>query len=99
MRYPAAPSCRSCGSSAFTWAPVSGEGTVYSYSLVERGAPGFEAEAPYVFALVELDDGPVIATRLVRMSEDRLAIGLRVQVQYEAAGSGEALPYFTVADR
>jgi uncharacterized protein len=97
LRYPAAPSCRSCGSPSFTWAPVSGEATVYSYSVVERGAPGFAADAPYVFALVELDDGPVIATRLVAVSPEEAAIGLRVHVHYEASEGQRALPYFTVA--
>jgi uncharacterized OB-fold protein len=97
LRYPCAPSCRSCGSATFTWAPASREGTVYTYSVVERGAPGFGTDAPYVFALVELDDGPVIATRLVQVSPDETSIGLRVHVQYEASRTGETLPYFTVA--
>jgi uncharacterized protein len=97
LRYPAAPSCRTCGSPNFIWAPVSGVGTVYSYSVVERAAPGFETDAPYVFALVELAEGPVIATRLVDISAEDLSIGSPVELRYQAVRLGETLPYFTVA--
>ena len=50
-----------------------------------------------MFALVELDDGPLIATRLVAVPPEETAIGLRVHVHYEASEARGTLPYFTVA--
>ena len=38
--------------------------TVYSFTLVQEPADGFEAQAPYYLALVRLEDGDLITTQL-----------------------------------
>ena len=45
-------------------------GTVYSYSLVQEAPSGFEEQAPYYLALVELDDGGLITAQLTDIDGD-----------------------------
>lgn len=60
----------------FTFA---GTGEVYSYTTVQDVPEGFEGSAPYVLALVKLDEGPLITAQLTDL--DALpAIGDRVEM-------------------
>ena len=45
-------------------------GTVYSYTLVQEAPAGFEAQAPYYLALVELEDGDLITAQLTDIDSD-----------------------------
>jgi uncharacterized OB-fold protein len=67
---------------------------VYGFTWVVRGAPGYELDAPYAFALVELAEGPLIATRVVGVNEEDLAIGMPVRVFYHDVDTDLTLPYF-----
>ena len=48
------PACRSCMSERQTWTPVSGDATLYTFTVCHRGPGAFNAEVPYVIALGEL---------------------------------------------
>ena len=52
------PVCPACGSRNVEWFTASGRATLYSYVINHRPAPGFEDDAPYAIAVVELDEGP-----------------------------------------
>jgi uncharacterized OB-fold protein len=58
-----------------------------------RAAPGFTA--PYVIAVVELDEGPRLLTNLVGVDPDPdvLPLDLPVEVVFETVGDA-ALPLF-----
>lgn len=77
--------CPACFSGEYDFTPVSGRGTVYSYTVSHVSAePAWQAELPYVTVVVELAEGP----RLVaagRFGQDRagLDIGARVVVEAE----------------
>lgn len=45
-------------------------GTVYSYTLVQEAPAGFEEQAPYYLALVELEDGDLITAQLTDIDGD-----------------------------
>ena len=49
------PVCPACGSRNVEWFTASGRATLYSYVINHRPAPGFEDDAPYAIAVVELD--------------------------------------------
>jgi hypothetical protein len=91
--YPA-PICPHCGSLEYTWTPVSGRATVYSFTWVHRPAPGFEDLVPYAYALVELDEGPILATNIVETDADKLKIGQPVEVTYQDFTDEITLPLF-----
>jgi uncharacterized OB-fold protein len=49
------PACRECLSEDLTWTKISGNGTLFTYTIVHRGLGAFNAEAPYVVGLVEME--------------------------------------------
>lgn len=83
------------------WTPVSGNGVVYSHTVVHRGERAFAGVAPFVLAYVELDEGPRIMTNVVGCDPTEVAIGLAVRVTFDQVDGAEdlALPRFTPADR
>lgn len=91
------PLCPHCFSAALVWTPVSGRGTVYSYTIVYRHpVAGFQAETPYVVALVELHEGVRLLTNLVEVPPDpaRVRIGMPVELVYEDVTPEITLPKF-----
>ena len=76
--------CPQCLSSNLNWEKVSGRGKIYSYTIVHRaGIPGFEKDVPYVFAIVELDEGPRMATNIVGIEPEKVAIDMKVEVFFD----------------
>ncbi|MBN1681521.1 MAG: Zn-ribbon domain-containing OB-fold protein [Anaerolineae bacterium] len=59
--------------------PLSGKGTVYSFTTVTAPAAPFELYAPYPLALIQLDEGPMVTAQLTDLDEPP-AIGLRVEM-------------------
>ncbi len=60
----------------FTFA---GTGEVYSYTTVQEVPEGYEDQAPYVLALIRLDEGPLITAQITDL-DGELAIGDRVEM-------------------
>jgi len=58
----------------------SGMGEIYSYTVVQEAPEGFEDQAPYVLALVKLDEGPMITAQITDLDEQPLVIGDRVEM-------------------
>jgi uncharacterized OB-fold protein len=89
------PRCPHCGSDRVDWIRGSGEGTVHTFTVVRQsGDPYFKTRVPYVVAMIELDEGVRIMTNIVETPLDALRIGMRVEVLFEAAGEGTAIPLF-----
>lgn len=60
------PHCIHCGGRRLHWEPLDGGATLYSYCISPRPtAPAFADETPQALALVELAEGPRLATTLV----------------------------------
>jgi len=59
--------------------PLSGKGTVYSFTTVTAPAEPYAEFAPYVLALVQLDEGPIVTAQLTDLGEPP-AIGMRVEM-------------------
>ncbi len=57
----------------------SGTGEVYSYTTVLDSPAGFEDQAPYVLALVKLDEGPIVTAQITDL-DGSLEIGDRVEM-------------------
>ena len=64
----------------------------------QRSVAGFEESVPYLTALVELDEQPMLllVTNLPSVAPDRVAIGQRVRVTFESLGDDLSLPQFFV---
>ena len=87
--------CPQCWSQDVEVATASGRGEIYSYTVLHRaGRPGFEADVPYVVALVALDEGPRVMTTIVGVEPADVRIGCRVRALFERRGE-LAFPVFT----
>jgi uncharacterized protein len=77
------PFCPSCWSDDVEWYEASGRATVYTYSTVYvNDLPPFGPQVPYVAAVVELEEGPRMMTRLVDCTKDDITLGMPVEVTY-----------------
>jgi uncharacterized OB-fold protein len=112
LRYPPGVGCPWCGSLRWTWQPVSGRGTIYSYEIVVQAIqPGLREWAPYPVLVVELDEqrgaptpdeGLRLVANLVTPDfrpepEERVAIGARVEVCFQPLAPDFALPQFRLS--
>lgn len=61
---------------------LSGEGEVFSFTVVHEAAEGFEMQVPYVLALVQTREGPVLTGQIVDIEPDEVRIGLRVHATF-----------------
>lgn len=57
------------------WVEASGEGTIYSYTVIRNKAP----VADYVIVLVDLKEGVRMMSRLVDVSPEAIAVGMAVK--------------------
>lgn len=58
----------------------SGQGEIFSYTVILDAPESFLEQAPYVLALVKLDEGPLITAQITDLDEHPLAIGDRVEM-------------------
>ena len=85
--------CTHCFATDWRWVSASGRGTLYTYTVVHRApAPGFAV--PFVLAVVELEEGPVMFSNLVGCGADEVRIGMAVTVRFEEVAKGVWLPRF-----
>lgn len=98
--HPPRTACDACISTELSFEPVSGNGTVWSFTVMhEKSIQGFEEAVPYVTALVELVEQPALlmATNLPGSEPGTVTIGERVHVTFEPFGDdGLLLPQFEV---
>jgi uncharacterized OB-fold protein len=82
--HPPLPICPVCKSREVRAEAVSGRGTILTYTINRQiWEPGLEA--PYVIAIVELDEqsGLRLTTNIVNCDIQAVAIGMRVRVLFE----------------
>ena len=86
--YPKA-TCVECGASDFTWALLSGRGTLFSWAVVHRAlfAP-FKRLLPYVPAIMQIEEDPTVrvVTRVLDVAPAALKIGSPLEVRFEDFG-------------
>lgn len=58
---------------------LKGTGEVHSFTTVTDPPAGFEDQAPYVLALVKLDEGPMVTAQLTDL-DTPVEIGMRVEM-------------------
>ena len=89
--------CPKCHSRDTTWVQASGRGEVHAFAIVERPpAPAFAGDVPYVTALIRLEEGPILPTRIVGVepSPDAVSIGMTGRIEFENVSDTIALPVF-----
>jgi uncharacterized OB-fold protein len=94
--FPPSERCPHCLSTNFQWREAKGEGRIYSFVVYHRVYhPAFEADVPYVVAIVELDEGPRLLTNIVG-APDKVRCDARVRVEFVQASAEVVLPKFAL---
>lgn len=89
------PRCPHCGSDRVEWVRSTGKGIVHTFTVVRQSPdPFFKSKIPYVVAMVELDEGPMIMSNIANCEVDAVKIGMRVSVTFERASDDIAVPLF-----
>lgn len=96
LRFPPAPLCPQCWSEETEWVRASGRGKVYSWIVVVHPVPReiWADKAPYVVALVELEEGARLPTNIVECHPHEVEAQMPVEVVFEDAAPGITLPRF-----
>lgn len=95
--HPPRPICRRCRSWDVAPEEVSGRGVLYTYTVTSTPFhPYWADKVPYVVAVVTLEEQPDLRliTNIVDCPEERLHVGLPVEVTYVDAAPGLTLPVF-----
>jgi uncharacterized OB-fold protein len=83
------------GTASPQWAISQGLGRVYSVTIVHH-----RNETPFALALIELDEGFRMMSRIDADEADAVAIGARVRVGFRSLAKDEPmLPVFSVVER
>jgi len=99
FRFPPSVACPNCSSMNFSWEPVSGTGSIFSFVTFQRlYHKAFASLLPYMVAVVELSEGPRVVSRLTGVKEtDVVKCGTQVKVRFEQLSDDLVLPLFELA--
>ena len=89
--------CDACLSRELSFAPVSGRGRIYSFTVMhQRDVAGFEDEAPFVNIVVELEEQKrlLMVANLPGGEREKVRVGAPVEVCFEKRGEGVVIPQF-----
>ena len=99
LRHPPRVICPQCRSGKYSWEPVSGKGTVYSYVIYRRSFhPSLKADLPYAVALIDLEENLRIVSRIINVPMDAISIGMSVAVRFVKVDEKTMLPFFSAID-
>lgn len=98
FRYPPGPCCSECLSVEFRWEPISGRGTVLSWTTFHRQyLPAYPP--PTTVVAVKLAEGPILISNIDSDEVPRLKLDAPVVLIYATHPDGYALPRFRLADQ
>jgi uncharacterized protein len=91
--------CPHCHSDQLEWIVASGKGTIYTYTVAHQAFGPFAADVPFVIALVELEEGARMMSRIIDAPRERVRIGAAVSVTFFGGMGDElTLPYFRLLE-
>lgn len=95
--YPPRPFCPNCSSRSVSVFAASGRGTLASYVINHRPHPAFGE--PHSIAIVELEEGPRMASNVVGCPQtpEALQLDMPLTVKFEAMSDDITLPLFEPA--
>ncbi len=87
--------CVEHGDRDMQWVQSSGRGELYTYTVMHRVlAPAFKEKAPYVVAVIKLDEGPFFHSNVVDCDIAALGVGMRLDSTMVEHDSGLTIPMF-----
>ncbi len=92
--------CPHCHSRNVGWIQASGKGKLYSFEIAYRTFnPAFKVEAPFILAMVELEEGPRMMSNLINIEPDPAVVkcDMPVEVVFEKQTDEVTLALFQPA--
>ncbi len=87
--------CPHCWSENVEWIVSKGKGKLYSYTIVNTGAPDeFAGAVPYVIGVIDLDEGVRMVSWIVECAHDKIKCNMDVEVSFKDLNEEYALPMF-----
>jgi len=77
--FPPLYKCRKCGSENIEDKEMPKSGKIMTYTQLHEPLPGFEAQAPFYLAVVELENGGRVLTQIVDSPDESVKIGAKVR--------------------
>jgi uncharacterized protein len=90
--------CPYCHTTQLSWEVVSGRGTIYTYTVAHQGFGAFAADVPFIVALVELEEGVRMMTRIIDVPREQVSVGAAVRVTFQSVAEDLTLPYFRIVE-
>ena len=97
---PPTGTCYGCGSTSMEWTEVSGRGKLVSFTVIHIASEEFQDEVPYYVAIVELEEGTRVTSRLKGFdpnTPEEIVLGTPVVIDYEHGESGKVYLAFRPA--
>ncbi len=85
--FPPRDICPECGDEAKDHYQFSGRGEVYSYTTLYNAPAGYEEQAPYTVAMVQLEEGPLVTAQLTDIDVKEPEVGMPVEMVTRKLGS------------
>ena len=87
--------CPWCFESRWEWEELSGNGRIYSYTIVRQPAnPVFQDKTPYIYAIIQLDEGTRMISNVEDISIEDVRVDMPVTVRWDDVTEEFSLPKF-----
>lgn len=80
--FPRRTVCPQCGSRDLKEKKLRESGNIVSWTVIRNPPTGYEKYAPYVVALIELDDGVRVLSQVVDVEAEEMESGMRVEATF-----------------
>ena len=76
--------CPRCLSTHLEWVKVSGRARLHSFTIVQHPAnTAFRDDVPYVYAVVQLDEGPRLVSNIVQCDINALRVDMPLEAVFD----------------
>jgi uncharacterized OB-fold protein len=80
------------------WETTSGRGRIYTFTVIRQNyAKPFRELLPYVVAMVELAEGPMLMGNVTDCAIEDVSIGMDVEAWFDEASEDVSVPYWRPA--
>lgn len=91
------PFCPHCWSEDVSLASASGRSRLYTWSVIRQNAAPFDADLPYIVAMVDLEEGPRLMTVVADCAVEQLCAGMELVLGFREDADGFVVPVFRPA--
>lgn len=101
LQFPPRAACKHCDAAQLSFEDMSGRGFILSFTETVSGArhPFFQSISPYLVGMVRLEeqDDLIFASNFPGATYADLAVGRRVEVEFQEVVKGSYIPQFRLA--